>query len=144
MSMERRTFIKNCAMLCAGATVIAALADGCTPVYYATAQLEGDKLRLKKTDFTDEKGKARSFVLIRNEKLAFPVCVYHLGNGVYVALSTQCTHSGCEVQPNKTSLVCPCHGSEFSNQGKVLNPPAETDLKKYNVSADNENIFIQI
>lgn len=131
-------------MLCAGGTIMAALLSNCTPVYYAASQTNGKKLTVKKTEFTDEKGKPRAFVVIRNEKLAFPVCVYRFEGEIYIALSTECTHSSCEVQPNKTSLVCPCHGSEFSNHGKVLNPPAETDLKKYKVSADNENIYIEL
>lgn len=142
--MQRRAFIRQCGLFCAGGILLSGLADGCTPVYYAASQLEENKISVKRSEFTDPKGKQRPFVVIRNEKLGFPVCVYYFGGNDFIALSTECTHSSCEVQPNKTSLVCPCHGSEFSNRGKVLNPPAEKDLRNYFVSTDHENIYVHL
>jgi cytochrome b6-f complex iron-sulfur subunit len=54
----------------------------------------------------------------------------------------ECTHKGCELIPQGDYLVCPCHGSEFSNNGQVLNPPAEDNLKTFITESDNENIYI--
>jgi len=43
-----------------------------------------------------------------------------------------CTHMGCVVHFNNSeqSWDCPCHGSRFSVDGKVLEGPAYTDLSK--------------
>ena len=44
----------------------------------------------------------------------------------------RCPHLGCALKYNKEehSWDCPCHGSRFSEAGKVLNNPATADLKK--------------
>lgn len=43
----------------------------------------------------------------------------------------RCTHLGCALQWNRAerSWDCPCHGSRFDQEGKVLNSPATDDLK---------------
>jgi len=44
----------------------------------------------------------------------------------------RCPHLGCALQWNaqEHSWDCPCHGSRFDEQGKLLNNPATGDLKK--------------
>ena len=50
-----------------------------------------------------------------------------------VAFGPQCTHLGCayhwEMEQGK--FVCPCHGSYFSIDGKVLDGPAPRPLDRY-------------
>ena len=55
-----------------------------------------------------------------------------------VALSSICTHQGCEVRYDRTGKVlnCPCHGSRFSLAGSVLRGPAASPLKKYATQFD--------
>jgi glycine/D-amino acid oxidase-like deaminating enzyme/nitrite reductase/ring-hydroxylating ferredoxin subunit len=54
------------------------------------------------------------------------------------AYSAVCPHLGCVVQWNasENSFDCPCHGSRFTCEGKVVNGPARGDLKK--VALDND------
>ena len=61
---------------------------------------------------------------------------------VYIALSKVCTHSQCTVTYNSSSkdIPCPCHGSKFNTEGAVLNGPAASPLKKYDVKL-NGNIL---
>jgi len=141
--MERREFIKNCTILCAGGIGLSILIESCGSVYYASSALDKNKIRISKTEFLDAKKRDRGFVVVRAERLAFPICIYKTGND-YTAIYMQCSHQGCELNPNKTSLVCPCHGSEFSTSGKVLNPPADKDLKQFNIITDNENVYIEL
>ena len=100
-------------------------------------------IKINKKEFIDTKNAERKFIVVRTEKLQFPVCIYKRADE-YNAVYMQCTHQGCELNPNKISLVCPCHGSEFSTTGKVQSPPADKDLKQFNVITDNENIYIQL
>jgi glycine/D-amino acid oxidase-like deaminating enzyme/nitrite reductase/ring-hydroxylating ferredoxin subunit len=50
--------------------------------------------------------------------------------GAVHSCSAVCTHLGCDVAWNHAEQTwdCPCHGSRFSPEGKVINGPAVTDL----------------
>lgn len=63
---------------------------------------------------------------------------------VYLALSKVCTHSSCTVTYNSSSkdIPCPCHGSKFNTEGAVLNGPATSSLKKYNVKQEGNILTI--
>jgi nitrite reductase/ring-hydroxylating ferredoxin subunit len=50
-------------------------------------------------------------------------------NGKLVALSSYCTHRICKVTPqNDHTFLCKCHGSKFTEGGKVTEGPAKRDL----------------
>jgi Rieske Fe-S protein len=54
------------------------------------------------------------------------------GDSVY-ALDLVCTHLGCTVTVTSTGLSCPCHGSRFDRQGRVLKGPADRSLGRLQV-----------
>ena len=58
-------------------------------------------------------------------------------NGVVHACSAVCTHLGCDVAWNhaEQSWDCPCHGSRFTPDGRVINGPAVSDLRRVPVTA---------
>jgi Rieske Fe-S protein len=64
------------------------------------------------------------------------VAVYRDLQGKVIERSAICPHLGCVVQWNdgEKTWDCPCHGSRFDAEGKVLNGPAISDLR----AADNE------
>ncbi len=51
-------------------------------------------------------------------------------NGSVHAVSPICTHLGCQVAFNNAERTwdCPCHGSRFDIEGKVIHGPAVRDL----------------
>ncbi|WP_307624067.1 Rieske (2Fe-2S) protein [Streptomyces sp. V3I7] len=53
-------------------------------------------------------------------------------DGTLKAYSTICTHAGCAINRLQgTTLICPCHGSEFdARTGKVLQAPATEPLNE--------------
>ncbi len=146
--MERRNFIKSCGALCLGTVAISALLEGCASAnYFAKTNFVDNRIVVNKSEFilqNGEKTKQRKYVLIKIEQLEFPIFLYKQNENDYSALLMYCPHRGCELQAQGEYLICPCHGSEFSNKGKVLNPPADQDLQQYKTSSDQEHIYIQL
>jgi glycine/D-amino acid oxidase-like deaminating enzyme/nitrite reductase/ring-hydroxylating ferredoxin subunit len=58
------------------------------------------------------------------------IACYRDGNGTVHEMSAVCPHLGCIVHWNgaEHSWDCPCHGSRFDKQGKMINGPANVDL----------------
>jgi cytochrome b6-f complex iron-sulfur subunit len=146
--MNRKEFIKTCGITCLAGVGMASLLQSCTSTnYFAKMVSEGNKITIKKTEFTQvesDKTILRKYVLVKTDKFNFPICLYELSKDNYSALLMECTHKGCELQPHGEYMVCPCHGSEFSNTGVVQNPPAEQNLQSFKTSFDNENIYIYL
>lgn len=60
------------------------------------------------------------------------VAAYRGEDGLLVERSATCTHVGCVVHWNSFERCwdCPCHGSQFAPDGRVLNGPALKSLAK--------------
>ncbi|HEV8378258.1 MAG TPA: FAD-dependent oxidoreductase [Tepidisphaeraceae bacterium] len=60
------------------------------------------------------------------------LAVYKDESGAVHKCSAVCTHVGCIVHwnPGEKTWDCPCHGSRFDPYGKVVNGPANSNLKK--------------
>ena len=146
--MNRKNFIKNVGYTFVGGTAAVVMLQSCASAsYFAPHVLSNNQLSIKKTEFVNvENNKTiqRKYVLVKTDKYNFPVCIYKLGEENYSALLLECTHKGCELKPHGDFLSCPCHGSEFSNTGVVQNPPAEANLKVFQVKTDQANIYVQL
>jgi nitrite reductase/ring-hydroxylating ferredoxin subunit len=66
--------------------------------------------------------------------------------GEIVALSTTCTHRGCDVRWSNEAghIVCPCHGSEYDLHGGNLKGPATRPLRRYEVTSRPEALSIAV
>ena len=53
--------------------------------------------------------------------------------GGFLALHSKCTHLACVVgwEKDRHVFACPCHGSIFSQDGSVANPPAPRPLDAF-------------
>jgi Rieske Fe-S protein len=64
-----------------------------------------------------------------------PILIERRSARVYVALSMQCTHEGCPVKPPARGIIqCPCHGSQYDLDGKVVHGPAQFPLARYDTA----------
>jgi cytochrome b6-f complex iron-sulfur subunit len=58
--------------------------------------------------------------------------VAHTAQSSFVALSATCTHQTCTITGfGNQNYVCPCHGSTFDINGRVLGGPAPAALHQY-------------
>jgi nitrite reductase/ring-hydroxylating ferredoxin subunit len=69
-----------------------------------------------------------ALVRVDGDRLA----VYRDDDGALHAVSSRCTHMGCLVAFNAAERTweCPCHGSRFDTDGKVVQGPATKPLKR--------------
>lgn len=93
----------------------------------AKHMIKGKLGNWKESDIELEKNQA---IIIREQ--GERVGVYRDDQGNLGKIDTTCPHMKCEVNWNSTekSWDCPCHGSRFSIDGKVLEGPAKTSLTK--------------
>lgn len=52
------------------------------------------------------------------------------------AMSATCTHLGCTVRREGQGFICPCHGSRYDAEGRVVGGPAPSDLAHFELSQD--------
>ena len=59
----------------------------------------------------------------------------------FSALSLICTHLGCTLESREDGLACPCHGSRFDLEGKVIQGPAVERLSTLRVEIMENNVL---
>ena len=74
-------------------------------------------------------------------RLDIPAIIYKTKNG-FQAYSLVCTHLGCTVEEDGESFSCPCHGSQFDQDGSVLKGPATKPLSELKVELSEDGKLI--
>lgn len=89
--------------------------------------------RLQKSTKTKDNLKENEGAII--EINGVKVAAYKNNKNELLTLSPVCTHLGCIVGWNNTekSWDCPCHGSRYTKEGKVINGPAKKNLQQVKV-----------
>jgi nitrite reductase/ring-hydroxylating ferredoxin subunit len=64
----------------------------------------------------------------------------------YLAVSAECKHWGCTVDfnPAESTWDCPCHGSRYHADGRLLHGPATEGLESYSVRVEGEDLIVAI
>ncbi len=119
--MDRRNFLK---------AVPACLLFGCATVPAYRAQTRDGKMILSEAEL--EPLFLKSMAVIAHSG-AFSVVLLRDAAGAYRALEAECPHLGCQVRPGKKMITCPCHGSAFALDGRLLRGPAERSLRTYSL-----------
>ena len=145
--MNRRRFIKASCTACVSATALVGFLSSCKTTKYISGKLGADGLFVNTDEFkVSKKGVVsyRPFIIVHNDSLQYPICVYRIADSEYRALWMQCTHQGAELLASGDFLQCPAHGSEFSKNGKITNGPADRDLRAFPVTVTNNELFIDL
>ncbi len=139
--MNRRTFLNWVGVSLVATSLPVALA-ACTsqkaetpasPAAPASGQSIGTTAELDKTG-----------QLLNKNSPVGPILVVGTSKTNIIAVNPTCTHKGCDVawQSASKQFVCPCHGSAFAADGKVLKGPAQEPLKTYAVKVQGDSIVI--
>lgn len=145
--MDRRDFIMKGCVACLSATALSGMISSCKSTQYIPGKLNENGILVSVDDFKIKKGGKetyRSFIIVRNESLQYPICLYRFNDTEYSALWMQCTHQGTELQASGDFLQCPAHGSEFNNKGAVVSGPADKVLRSFPVTVTNNQVFIDL
>jgi len=145
--VDRKQFVKTCGFACLSASALSLLLQSCTTPRIITADISGSDLVVPLSNFEAMKNSVKQFkkyLVVHNDLLQYPICVFRLDENDYSALLMRCTHQGTELQVFGNRLQCPAHGSEFDNKGKVQHPPAQADLRSFPVIIEDDQLRISL
>lgn len=136
--LSRRAFLTRSSLAVAGA---AALVAGCGDGQF------GPEPRSTTTGVVTLKvasllGLATTGQLVKIPPQLGLIAVKRTGAATFFAVSTVCTHQGCETNVASTGLECPCHLAAYDASGKVTRQPqntvgSATDLPTYTTAYDS-------
>jgi cytochrome b6-f complex iron-sulfur subunit len=71
--------------------------------------------------------------------------VARTAQSTFTAVTAVCTHEGCAVTGFANArYVCPCHGSEFTTSGAVVQGPASSPLRQFPSTFLNNQVTISV
>lgn len=135
--MGRREFVERSL----GAVFAASVFGGCASLMTRTVAPIDGALRLALVHYPELTTDGGSLKVIP-KGAPDPIYVLALGNRRFAAVSPICTHLGCTVEIEESRLVCPCHGSNYDREGRVLRGPAEHPLARYPVEVTADDVLV--
>lgn len=136
--INRRTFVAAC---CCLATM--PFLSACASIAAHPVPMQGGRVRLALVEHP-ELARPGGVLKILPTGMDEPLYVLALDDGTYAVLSPKCTHKGCTVDVQGARLVCPCHGSTYDREGRVLRGPAERPLARHAATVANGIVDIRI
>ena len=136
--VPRREFL---ATLTAG--LVAGALPGCAALSTYQGQLEGNRIILQLNELGEDVAPGKT-ILVGVPGSDETLLLRRDAKGDFRALSSTCTHLGCQVRPAPNFFSCPCHGSTFDLRGQVVRGPAQKPLANFPVELKGGRIEILI
>lgn len=144
--MNRKEFLKTCGFGCLAGITGVSLLQSCSSLILSK-EIKGSDILVPISDFEINKEREttyKKYIIIQNEILKSPICVYRFAAADYAAMLMVCTHQGAELQVFGDKLQCPAHGSEFNNRGILENGPADKNLRNFPIIIENNILKISL
>ncbi len=144
--MNRKEFLQAGLSVLAAATLVpvSTILSGCAIKFQTVrADVKEKKILLTLAELT-KLSEPEGFVKVYAAGFAHPIVVFNHSSGEVFAISTTCTHRGCEVRKTKNRFECPCHGSQYDLSGRVLRGPAPEPLTRFPVEKKGEVLEIDL
>jgi Rieske Fe-S protein len=139
--LSRRTFLGGTALV-----VLPALCGGCKDDSFALIELPAVAnnaivIPLDEFPMLTEVGGS---VVGRAAGYVNPIIIARVDDHTFAAVDAMCTHMQCTVSYNALDITldCPCHGSSYEIDGKVIAGPAIRPLRTFNASSDGTNLTV--
>ena len=145
--MDRRKSLRTGCISCMSGGLLLGILESCGSTKIAAGKISGSDMIVPLSDFEIMKGDKKEFkkyLVVQNEMLQYPICVYRFNENTYEALLMKCSHQGAELQVFGDKLQCPAHGSEFTSVGSVQNGPADVKLRTFPVTIENNQLKISL
>jgi Rieske Fe-S protein len=140
--MNRRDFIQRSCTLCvalsAGLLSAGSLVSCASYPAYETVMTD-KKVIVPLSLFAKKK-----IQIISVKDFEYNIALEEEKNGSYNALLLRCTHASTPLNFTGKDFVCPLHGSEFDENGRVLEGPATRPLKKLATEVSSKNVIIYL
>ena len=136
--LDRREFVCACACLLAGSLVSACASLATRPV-----SVTNGRIRISLAEHP-ELARPEGSLKVMPEGATDPLYVLRLDDGQFAVISPICTHQGCTVDIQGPRLVCPCHGSTYDREGRVLRGPAQRSLTRAGVQLSDGVLVIDL
>lgn len=139
--MRRRDFVRRLPVVGSGLLLGASSLSlqGCGGTAFLVPSTAPGRLTVSSADLGPS-GEA----FVQAVGMSRPVFLRRDASGGLVAVLASCTHNGCQPSPVADRLVCPCHGSEFTFEGEVLQGPADRPLTRYEVVEEAGQVVIRL
>lgn len=120
--LSRREFLSRSTLAVAGAAAVAA---GCGDGHFGPTALTptNSKISVKVASLPGLTATGQPVKIPQSVGL---IAVKRTGPTTFAAVSTVCTHQGCEINVSGAAFECPCHGSRFDSDGRVTRQPQGT------------------
>jgi len=138
MGCDRRAFVRS-----GTAALAVVLLPSCASLVTRRVPLENGRIRLSLRQHP-ELAEPRGSLRLMPEGWEDPVYLLVLDGGGFAAVSSICTHRGCTVDLGGPGLACPCHGSQYDREGRVMRGPASRALTRYPVAANGDELVIEV
>ena len=141
--ISRRSFLGSSALV-----VLPTLCAGCTddvPPPIDLPAVANNTIAIPLADFP-QLTKASGSIVGQSKGYANPIVIAHVSDTTYAALDAICTHMRCTVAYNPLGLSfdCPCHGSSYEVDGRLINGPALRPLKAFTATSDGTTLTITL
>lgn len=139
MRLTRREFLQT-----VGGAIALAAVPGCSAglaMYHG--EMQNDTITIPKTEAL-ALAAPNGIMMVSTNNLPVAIVVRRLADNNLAAVSTVCTHAGCEVRVLPDAFQCPCHGSEYDVTGEVIDGPAAKALQKFAVTENQDTITIKV
>jgi len=140
MNISRKDFLKKTTLLSGGLILLPVIGNiaGCS------ASVESQKVTVStegiiRYNIAGTLKNPGDSALLELDKTDSKILLIKKQGNSFTALNPICTHRGCELIKKKDFLDCPCHGSEFDFNGKVLKGPADEPLLSFRTEFDGKN-----